>query len=198
MTGHPGIDHTRIHPSHADAVARLEERYAPLGLRFDTGFAGSVPVQASGKIGRRFFYFRFRHDTASLTIGSPDHRRDRAYAKAQRTKALRATRRFTGGDIMDRIWAEHGLKPSLRLERHPSIPVRWAAIHDVTGEQYAGSLETDEAEALFTRLMDSLAPARKPIMGWPQLRLTSRGQRSFPMEHTRGVIAKAAKRRRQR
>lgn len=197
MTGHPGIKHTRIHPSHAPVVARLEDKYAHLGLRFDTGFAGSVPVQAGGRIGRRFFYFRFRGDTASLTIGSPERGREATQRKDRRVKALRTLRR---GDDSG-FFGLHGARMDLRrgdkwTDRYPSAPVRYAVINDVTGERYNGALEQDEAEALFVQLMDALVPARKPVMGWPQFRLTSKGQRSFPMEHTRGVIAKASKRRR--
>jgi hypothetical protein len=196
MTGHPGTNHTRIHPSHAAVVARLEEKYAHMGLRFDTGFAGSVPVQASGRIGRRFFYFRFRGDCASLTIGSPDHARDASQRKARRIKALRTLRHNDDSGFFGLYGARLDLKRDSGLARHPSIPVRYAVINDVTGERYNGFLEQDEAEALFVQLMESLVPARKPVMGWPQFRLTSKGQRSFPMEHTRGVIAKPANLRR--
>lgn len=54
-----------IHPSHLEAVERLEAKYAGHGFRFDTGFAGSLPVQASGRIRRRYFYVRFHSDGAS-------------------------------------------------------------------------------------------------------------------------------------
>lgn len=82
-----------IHPSHLETVERLEAKYAEHGLRFDSGFAGSVPVQASGRIGRRYFYFRFRHDSAPLSIGSPDHGRNAAHAKRDRRRSLRTLRR---------------------------------------------------------------------------------------------------------
>lgn len=189
MTGHAQTTHRRIHPAHQAVVDRLEEKYAHLRLRFDTGFAGSVPVQASGRIGRRYFYFRFRGDTATLTIGSPDLRRTRGQEKRQRVKALRALRRLKSDDIMDRFWAELGLKPNVFSDRYPSVPVRWAAITDVTGERYAGSLEQDEAEALFSRLMTDLTPA-KPTLDPRHAKAVWKGRRTVPTGPHRHVISK--------
>ncbi|QOD05662.1 hypothetical protein [Pseudarthrobacter sp. BIM B-2242] len=190
MTRH----HRNIHPSHTAVVARLEEKYAHLGVRFYQGFAGSVPVQAYGRIGRRFFYFRFRGDCASLTIGSPDRRGDAARYKAQRVKALRTLRRKDDSGFFGLYGALRDLRRGTGQEWYPSIPVRYAVINDVTGERYAGCLEQDEAEALFVRLMEDLGPARKQTRVGRHYRLIARGQRSWPMNSS-GVIQKPSKRR---
>lgn len=190
MTRH----HRNIHPSHEAVVARLEAKYAHLGLRFYYGFGGSVPVQAWGRIGRRFFYFRFRGDCASLTIGSPDRRGDAARYKARRVKALRTLRRKDDSGFFGLFGAERDLRRDKGQEWYPSIPVRYAVINDVTGERYAGFLEQDEAEALFIRLMEDLVPARRTPRPGRYYRLVVKGQRSWPMDSS-GVIRKPSKRR---
>jgi hypothetical protein len=195
MTSRQGISHTRIHPAHQPVVDRLEAKYAHLGLRFDTGFAGSVPVQANGRIGRRFFYFRFRGDTASLKIGSPEHGRDASMRKDRRVKARRKLRRKDDSGFFGLHGAYFDLRRDDGFSRYPSVVVRYAVINDVTGEPYNGSLEQDEAEALFVQLMENLVPARKPIMASRHYRRLIKGQRSWPMEST-GVITKGTKRRR--
>lgn len=184
-----------VHPSHEAVVARLEEKYAHLGMRFYQGFAGSVPVQAYGRIGRRFFYFRFRGDCASLTIGSPDRHGDATRNKARRVKALRTLRRKDDSGFL----GLHGARRDLRCktngqEWYPSIPVRYAGISDVTGDPYNGYLETEEAETLFIRLMESLVPARRPVLGDKQFLLTFNGPRTYPLNSS-GVIRKPSKRR---
>lgn len=180
-----------------DLIAALT-RYADLGIRFDTGFVGSVPVQASGRIGRRFFYFRFRGDTASLTIGSRDRRQDASHAKRDRTKALRQLRRGVKDDGLFGDWfVKKQLRRDKSLDRHPSAVIRYAVINDVTGEQWAGSLEPEEAAELFIRLMNSLEPATRPgkrfFRKWPAMR---RGTYTPSPGWSKNVIRKASAKRR--
>lgn len=190
MTRH----HRNIHPAHEAVVARLEAKYAHLGMRFYNGFGGSVPVQAWGRIGRRFFYFRFRGDCASLTVGSPDRRGDAARYKARRVKALRTLRRKDDSGFFGLFGAQRDLRRDTGQEWYPSSPVRYAVINDVTGERYAGALEQEEAEALFVRLMEDLGPARKTRRPGRHYRLIVKGQRSWPMDSS-GAIRKPSKRR---
>ena len=182
--------------SHKDVIASLTERYAGQGIRFDTGFVGSVPVQASGRIGRRFFYFRFRGDCASLTIGSRNRREDGSFYKRDRTKALRTLRRWADdGDpfSLERFIAERNLKRNATLDRHPSVPVRYAVINDVTGEPYNGFLEPEEAAELFARLMDSLQPCTHRPQ-YRKLRAMIRGSYTPPSRYSQGIIRKPSKR----
>lgn len=177
-----------------ELIALLTDRYAARGIRFDTGFVGSVPVQCSGRVGRRYFYFRFRHDSASLTIGSADHRRDASHAKHARRKALRKLRRGVSDDWFG-FMARNDLKRDTRLERHPSNAVWYATVNDVTGEPYAGDLEPEECAEIFAQLMDRLtpvppSPAAKIFRAWNSRSYTP------PMDHAPGVIRKASKARR--
>lgn len=177
-------------------IAALTQRYADQGIRFDTGFLGSVPVQASGRIGRRFFYFRFRGDHASLTIGSRNRRADGSYFKRDRTKALRTLRRWKDdGDPIGfaRFIAERNLKRNTTLDRHPNRIVRYAGISDVTGEPYNGFLETNEAAELFIRLMDGLEPYNWRRPHW-KLKAMLRGSYTLPSNHRQGIIRKPSKR----
>lgn len=184
-------------PENQEAIiAELTQRYADQNIRFDTGFYGAVPVQASGRIGRRFFYFRFRGDHASLTIGSRNRREDGSHFKRDRTKALRTLRRLKGDqDPMD-LWlyvAQRNLKRSTKLDRHPNIVVRYASINDVTGEPLNGFLDPGAAGDLFVRLMDSLQPSRWRRPHW-KLKAMMRGSYTLPSNYKQGIIRKRSKR----
>lgn len=174
-----------------ELIASLTDRYSPRTIRFDTGFVGSVPVQCSGRIGRRFFYFRFRGDSASLTIGSADHRRDASHAKHARRKALRQLRRGVD-DGWFGLMAKGDLKRNKGLDRHPSNAVWYAAMHDVTGEQYAGSLDAEESAELFIRLMDQLRPVG-PKPRFRVFRYGRRGPYTAPCGWKQGIIRKPSK-----
>lgn len=181
-----------VRPEQDDVIAALTERYAEQGIRFDTGFVGSIPVQACGRIGRRFFYFRFRGDTASLTIGSPDHRRDASRAKHARRTALRKLRRGQTDDGFGGFMVTRDLRRDTGLDRHPSRAVWYAVQHDVTGERYSGELETEEAAELFIDLMSRLQPAG-PEPKWHKFAAMRRGSYTPPMPEHRRVIRKASK-----
>ncbi|GAA4035040.1 hypothetical protein GCM10023063_19230 [Arthrobacter methylotrophus] len=173
-----------------DLIARLTERYAGQRIRFHTGFVGSVPVQASGRIGRLFFYFRFRGDTASLTLGSADHRSAASRAKHARRKALRKLRRGVAVDWFGGFMLQQDLRRDTALDRHPSRAVWYAVRNDVTGERYAGDLEPEEAAELFIDMMSTLQPAG-PEPRWHKLAKLGRGPWTPPMPDHRVVIRKA-------
>jgi len=48
------------------AVKDIEKLFPEVSF---TSYGGSVPVQAEGNIGGKVFYFRFRGDRGSLTVG---------------------------------------------------------------------------------------------------------------------------------
>lgn len=152
--------YSQLPESQLEMLLRLEENYP--GLRFDSGFLGSVPVQAEGRLGSRWFFFRFRYDHASLVVGSPDSRTANGQRKRARIKALRKLRRNAVMDDFSRFLALRDLQPGADgLEHFPSHRIRAAGISDVTGEPYAGTLEPEEAASLFSRLMKELQPAPK-------------------------------------
>jgi hypothetical protein len=184
-----------IRPEQEDLIASLTERYADQNIRFDTGFVGSVPVQACGRIGRRFFYFRFRGDTASRTIGSPDLRRAASRAKHARRKALRKLRRGIKDDWFGDFMTARDLRRDTSLDRHPSRAVWYAVLNDVTGERYAGELEQEESAELFVELMGRLQLAG-PEPKFHKFRAMRRGSYTQPMPEHRTVIRMPSTRRR--
>ena len=192
----PGPLYRNIHPDHAGIVAELEERFAHLRLRMDSGFVGSVPVQCTGRIGRRYFYFRFRGDCASLTVGSADLHGDASRAKHARRRALRALRRGTDQDGLfgDRFF-RRDLKQDKGLGRHPSRAAWYAVRNDVTGEQWAGALEQEEAAELFSELLNDLKPAR-PNLYARRFKAHPFGNSPRPINHPPGIIRKPSKARR--
>lgn len=185
-----------LRPEQDELIAALTERYASQNIRFDTGFVGSVPVQACGRIGRQFFYFRFRGDTASLTLGNADLRRSASRAKHARRKALRQLRRDQADDGFMGFLIKRDLKRDTSLDRHPSRAVWYSVINDVTGDQWAGELEDEEAAELFVRLMDSLQRVPPERSGNQPFKAWRRGSYTPPMPEHRIVIRKKTRGRR--
>lgn len=189
----------RIRHEQEPLIAGLEVKYQRIGLRFDSGFGGSSPVQANGRIGRRYFYFRFRHDHASLTVGHPDLRGMAGRDRRNRYKHRRAVRRGRyerwSFDYRIALMNLNTRRDSV-LARHPSNEVAYASISGVTGDPYAGTLTPEEAAVLFERLMADLKPVD------PRLRCFRNGRKVFqrsstiPMPEHRVVIVKPSKRRR--
>lgn len=186
-----------IRPEQEDLIAALTERYAAQRIRFHTSFNGSIPVQACGRIGRRFFYFRFRGDSASLTLGSADHRGSASRAKHSRRHALRTLRRgLSGRRGMWDFMVKQDLKRDASMDRHPSRAVWYAVLNDVTGDQYAGVLEAEEAAELFIELLGRLErvpPGKSMVHKYPAMR---RGSYTLPSEWPQGIIRKPSKNRR--
>lgn len=185
-----------VRPEQEALIAALTERYASQKIRFDTGFVGSIPVQACGRIGRQFFYFRFRGDSASLTLGTADLRRAASRAKHARRKALRELRRGQAEDDLFGFLTRRNLRRDTSLDRYPSRPVWYAVINDVTGDEWAGELEPEEAAELFIRLMDMLqiVPARRA--GNRSFAALRRGSYTPPSDWKQGIIRKPSKNRR--
>ncbi|MET4144280.1 hypothetical protein [Arthrobacter sp. UYCo732] len=186
----PAPLYRNVHSDQEELIAVLTERYAHQKIRFDTGFDGSVPVQATGRIGRQFFYFRFRYDTASLTLGTADHRVAASRAKHARRKALRELRRGNVDDGFMGFMLKRDLRRDTSLDRHPSRAVWYAVINDVTGEQYAGHLEAEESAELFVELMSRLQPVPKRKLGSHSFAALRRGSYTPPMPDHRIVIRK--------
>lgn len=151
-----------------EAVLRLEKRFADRGLKFTQNFAGGLPMQAFGIIDNMRFYFRFRHDVAVLRVGNLDEAkplRDYDRAVALRMKRLRDIEEdFTAGK-MTRQEADSASKWFAREPRieypngrddYPTLIKKEARISNVLGETYAGFLKADEAEKVFTSLVEAL------------------------------------------
>ncbi|WP_159599436.1 hypothetical protein [Agromyces humi] len=152
----------------------LERKHADLGLRFTPGGLGSFPVQAYGWLGEDRFYFRFRHDCAQLRVGPVDAALNEAEAlrSVQQEVAFRERDQIKlallgpDADEMERRWAE--VLSSRRIGKrpqhagtpdfYPNRVTRHAFRSNVTGEEYAGTLERGEFVALFEEMMLDLQP----------------------------------------
>lgn len=190
----PNRVHGHVQSRQAALITSLTDRCAGQGIRFDTGFDGTNPLWARGRIGRRFFTFLYRGDTASLTIGSPNHRDMDSRAKHARRKALRALRRSKDHESLPALpFLRRDLKRNTHLDRHPSRVVWHAVRHDVTGH-WGGSLEPEEAAEFFVELMSRLQLAG-PQPKRPKFDdAIRRGSYTAPMPEHRTVIRKPSKR----
>ncbi|MBG0738928.1 hypothetical protein IV500_05760 [Paeniglutamicibacter antarcticus] len=185
------ILYRNVRPEQEDLIATLTARYADQKIRFDTGFYGNIPVQACGRIGRRYFYFRFRGDSASLTIGAADLRGAASRAKHSRRLALRKLRRSQIDDGFFGFLIQSDLRRDTSMDRHPSRALWYAVLNDVTGERYAGNLAQEEAAELFIDLMGQLQPAATELK-FHKLRAARRGP-TAPSDWKQGIIRKPSK-----
>lgn len=179
---------SRIPEGQEQLLADLAARHP--GLRFTTGFISHTPMIAEGRIGRRYFHFRFRYDCASLEVGFPENRTN----ARDRRRALRTLRRHVepAGDWTDgfmMLIARNDLRKRNRLiDGYPSRLTAQAAVGDVTGEWYAGSLPPEKAAEVFSQLVDLLKPAsRRPGR---HIHGLMRGSRTMPTYGTKTVITK--------
>lgn len=151
-----------------EAVLRLEKRFADRGLKFTENFRGGLPMQAFGIIDNMRFYFRFRHDVAALRVGNLDEDkplRDYDRAVERRVKKIFELEKAVRDGEMTREEADSALKWFAREPRieypngkddYPTLIKREARISNVLGEHYAGCLKANEAEKVFTALVEAL------------------------------------------
>jgi hypothetical protein len=176
-------------------ISSLTERCASQGIRFDTGFDGTNPMWARGRIGRRFFAFLYRGDTASLTIGSPKHRDMAGRARHARRKALRALRRSDDAESPSLFFRRRDLKRDALLDRRPSRVIWHATRDNVTGH-WGGTLEPEEAAELF---LEMLSQVQRPEQGPKRSEFDSairRGSYTPPSGWKQGIIRKPSRKRR--
>jgi hypothetical protein len=57
-----------VYPDYTKVIEELESEYAGEGLKIKEA-GGAVPVQATGDLLGKHFYFRFRHNNARLMVG---------------------------------------------------------------------------------------------------------------------------------
>lgn len=136
--------------------ASLEEAFPELGLRFTKGFKGAMPVQAYGWILGERFYFRFRGDLASLTLGTVNA--EKAVAEVEnRIKFIAGTDEPSAErrqEIVDKF--KLVVKSDLSVDAFPSDVSQRVVIGGYTGDIWNGSLTPVEAKDLFTKLVKKL------------------------------------------
>lgn len=150
-----------------DAVEKfLEEKYADRGLKFTAGFGGSYPVQAWGIIDGYRFYFRFRHDSASIRIGFiAEDRLAREYQRDMKFHAERIARldkeEAETGIVDDSVFAmlyrqEPVLGELNGIDDYPSSIRKQAYWGNIYDDEYKGHLNAEECETIFTHLIENL------------------------------------------
>lgn len=162
-----------------DALAvELEEMFPELGLRFTKTFAGGMPVQAYGWILGERFYFRYRSDIASLTVGTVNAEKAEADFEHKVTRALEIRDNmpaFYKDGMEKQEFTREGLIESLNLSVMTDFSVN-AFPTDVSfhvnlggfiGNPWAGVLSPDEAKEVFIQLVELLV-AERAVKGWKQ------------------------------
>lgn len=157
-------------PEVVQACAALEERFVDRGLQFTRRFSGAVPVQAYGYIDGLRFYFRLRHNTASLRCGPYDLGIEVVtYRNTHDSYLTKLTRLVDAGEIKENDEARVALTRNalnrLRMQSPDStdfypyrITLRSEIDDVIPGDVYLGWLEPDALAELFVRLVESLSP----------------------------------------
>lgn len=147
------------------AVSNLESKYSHRGLQFESGFLGSLPVQAYGHLDGMRFYFRFRHDSARLDLGVYDAEKEEAdYQRDLKNEQVRkeqADKDLAAGEITEMDHMFWTMSTASKVEEddenyYPNPVLKSVSIHAYTGEPYAGWLDGKQAEDLFSQLADRL------------------------------------------
>lgn len=162
-----------------DAQRFLEAKYESRGLEFTSGFEGAVPVQAYGYVDGMRFYFRFRGNVSSLSIGPFDADYEKRYAHFSNYRdAEQNTKR-----------EKEGLPPLSRSSNHPQteddprfyphVIYRYGgASGKDSGDIYNGSFsDGDDAIWQFSQTMDAVedVPVEERYSSWDRENLYPEG-----------------------
>lgn len=159
-------------------AVELEGMFPELGLRFTRTFAGGIPVQAYGWILGERFYFRYRSDIASLTVGTVNQEKAEADFEHKVTRALEirdSMPAFYKAGMDEREFTREGMIESLNLSVMTDLSVD-AFPDDVSfrvslggfiGNPWAGVLSPEEAKEVFIQLVELLV-AERALKGWEQ------------------------------
>lgn len=141
----------------------LGEKYP--NISFIEGGFGSVPVQAFGQIDDEYFYFRFRFNHATLTVGPYDEELASLYVQRVREDAEAREHELDEADPFSMFFTvEYQVKKAIR-ESNPQVrdgylPIRKTRYASLAGEnpedEYKGELDTDEFISMFSTLVNNL------------------------------------------
>jgi hypothetical protein len=156
--------------------AELEEAFPETGLRFTEGFRGAMPMTAYGWILGRRFYFRFRADTASMTVGNVDP--VKAGIEFERRIAMHARHKYqlarwdsTGSEdsraiAVDEITAEMreavidhydlAVETDFSAAAFPNDVSQRVSVPEYTGQEWNGILTPAQAKDVFAQLVQKL------------------------------------------
>jgi hypothetical protein len=144
----------------------LEAKYATRGLKFTVPPSGGMPMQAFGHLDGMRFYFRFRHNWASLKVGPFDaeiERLDfeRKVEQAQRKNAEVDAKILAGELKDDDVFARWNVPTRPTQEDEPDfLPTRIVKAYGregIAGEsEYLGDLDPEQAFEIFGDLVENL------------------------------------------
>jgi len=170
----------------AATVAELEARHADRGLHFTQPFYGMMPVQAFGHIDGQRFYFRFRHNSATLQVGPYDpeieqltyeRRRQGNERHRQADLALLAAGQITQERLDEgaRMRAYNTPRGPVPEYEPAFLPTRITASASVMGpgakNSELGDLTEAQALEIFSALVTALAPVPEEEQLHPRTRI---------------------------
>jgi hypothetical protein len=126
----------------------MEAEHTDRGLRFFRSGLGHTPVQAYGEIDGEYFYFRFRHDMASIEVGPYDEPLELACAAMQK-RQRGSSSLFEAFDLAEAAEDAPGRKFL------PQRVTASAQIIDATGNG-AADLDLPAFRTLFNRVLAEL------------------------------------------
>ena len=141
----------------------LGEKYP--NISFVEGGFGSVPVQAYGKIDDEYFYFRFRFNHATLTVGPYDEELDSLYVQRIREDAESRKDEIDESDPFAMLFTVDYQVKMAKYDANPEVnrgylPLRTTRYSSLAGanpeDEYKGDLDTDEFISMFSTLVDNL------------------------------------------
>lgn len=144
----------------------LAKKYPNISFSNSGGF-GSVPVQAFGKIDDDYFYFRFRFNHATLTVGPYDEKLAELWVQRIREDAEADEARRAGEekDHWDMFFtakyrvkmAKHDANPEVNPGYIPILTSRYSSLAGKDpNDGYKGDLDTDEFIEMFSTLVETL------------------------------------------
>lgn len=160
-----------------DAVAvELEEMFPQLGLRFTKTFAGGMPVQAYGWILGERFYFRYRSDIASLTVGTVNAEKAEAEFERKVTRSMEFREKmpaFKPESVDSDEFTREGIIESLNLTVQTDFSLTAfpddvsfrVAVGGFAGNPWCGVLSPEDAKEVFIQLIELLL-AERAVEGW--------------------------------
>lgn len=162
-----------VPPDYDKVCSSLEAKYAKENLKFTVPFSGGYPVQAYGELKGMRFYFRFRHDSASLHLGiynqaveDEDYEKQELFKKERQEKA---EQEFAAGQISQQDYDFSLLLEGRETPRtspnakdyYPNPKLVSASVSGYTGEAYAGDLDSVQAEDVFSKLVEKILEKSK-------------------------------------
>ena len=152
------VDYSRRRADEFAAFVALETAHTGRALRFERLSLGGVPAQAFGEVDGQFFYFRFRYDCASLSVGPNDEMlEDAVWLRAEQQRLERIAAFTVDTPEFAHILLESSTDRNIPGGGfYPSRTTAFADIEGVSGDPLLGFLSGEAFKNVFTRLLNDL------------------------------------------